>query len=108
MEFTEVICPDCGKVRQVTIYFYKGVIKNNGIFLCRTCSLKRRFPNVEKTIKKEVVPKKLSPKEIEINGCTLIKQKEGRCSKYENCIFFEKCLNQVVELDWNGWKEISD
>ena len=93
-----LICPDCGKKRQVTRSTYLDFINRKRLGRCRSCGTKETLRKKEK-----------KTKTMNCCGCTLTVAKgdrvqgSTRCEKFEVCKYSSECLRVLFKLDWDGF-----
>ena len=84
-----ITCPECGGVRTVTKEHFAHIA---GAVKCVKCT-------------KKAITRNKKIKTITLNGCTLIRAKNGvRCTNYRTCENAYTCLDKTSRLDWQGWE----
>ena len=107
-EKVPVTCPTCGEVRTVTRGHERGRTFKP---LCAHC---RGVPRGDRLQlwRESVTP---TPRQLKINGCTIVPVLRGRCADYERCMFgmycdafglegtASDCAYQVACLNYTGF-----
>ena len=93
----KIICPQCGAKRDASQEYVN--MKGTHIIMCRNCATIKTLTNKQIKISN-------AGKQVELNGCTLVKMPEGRCQPYDDCPFYLDCLHTVADLSWEGWNTL--
>jgi hypothetical protein len=90
----DVVCPICNETRKINGR-YAIEVAPDLICACKKC---RTWKQVEKRTAD------FQSSRFEINGCILVRAREGRCERYSECEYFNICLDEVDKKNWNGWR----
>lgn len=107
MRMVETICPCCGKIIKFLAAEYlrlykKSRLKDKDNFYpqCNICKQSRFYYKHNKIYHIDKIKK--------FDSCYAIKY-EGRSSYCLNgCKKYDDCLSICVDLNWNGWKRLTD
>ena len=106
IKLVSFICPACKKNRFISEKTIEELKKVKSIGLCAECATKKTSL---KDKKKGLVFNLFS------NGCTLTESSTvfskkgrilriGRCNKYINCRYRDKCCDLAAKYNWSGFK----